>query len=99
MKECEMARYRVAHYPRRNTWLAYKEDGSFYWQEGIKGSHLFPNYKSARDALDTLPDEKLMYGESYKLRCTFMKFYDSNEHFKQEQEYLYNKRLLRSFGY
>ena len=95
-----MARYRVAHYPLSGVWLAKNADGSFEWKEdGSKEAYLFPNYKTARAALDTLPDETLMYGESYKRKCLFIKFYDSDEHFKQEQEYLANKRILRSWGY
>jgi hypothetical protein len=97
-----MARYRLAHYPRRSTWMCKNEDGSFFWYEGddaSKKAHQFDNYKQARAALDSLPDEKLMYGESYKKRVIFMKFYDSDEHYKQEQAYLDNKRTLRSWGY
>lgn len=96
-----MARYRIAHYPSRDTWLCRSDDGSFYWKESCKASeaHLFPNYRQARAALDSMPDEKLMYGESYKTKCLFMKFYDSKEHFEQEQEYLADRRVLRDWGY
>jgi hypothetical protein len=78
------------------------EDGTFFWYTGedaIKKSHLFQNYKEAKAALDSLPDEKLMYNESYKKKCTFMKFYDNDEHYKREQAYLEDKRVLRSWGY
>lgn len=96
-----MARYHISHYPRRNTWLC-EIDGKYQWYTGLdayKKSYRFPNYKEARAALDTLPDEKLMYGESYKMKCYFMKSYDSDEHFKQEMQHLRDKRLLRDFGY
>jgi hypothetical protein len=97
-----MARYHIAHFPRSKTWMCKNEDGAFFWYEGddaYKKAHKFDNYKQARAALDTLPDEKLMYGESYKTKCHFMKSYDSDEQFKQEQAYLENKRTLRSWGY
>lgn len=96
-----MARYKIAHYPKSQTWLC-EIDGKYQWYTGedaVRKAHRFQNYKEARAALDTLPDEILMYGESYKMKCHFMKFYDSDEHFKQEMQHLRDKRLLRSWGY
>lgn len=95
-----MARYRVSHAVTRNTWIHKNPDGTFRWDEGSKQAELFPNYKTAKAALDSLPIEKLMYNVDYRTKCTFMKFYDSDEHYKQEQAYyLENKRLLRDWGY
>lgn len=96
-----MARYHISHYPKHNTWLC-KTGTQFYWYTGEdahRKAHRFQNYKEARAALDTLPDEKLMYGESYKMKCHFMKSYDSAEHFKNEMESIRSRRLLRSWGY
>lgn len=93
-----MARYRVSHDLDR-TWITKKADGTFCWAEDYKSAELFPNYKAARAALDSMPDEMRLYNESYKRKVRFMKFYDSDEHFKQEQEYLENKRTLRDWGY
>lgn len=96
-----MARYRVSHDIDRDTWIAKNPDGTFRWAtgEGYKAAHLFPNYKAARAALDSLPEEKRMYNESYKKRVHFMKFYDNEEHMKREDAYRENKRILRDWGH
>lgn len=91
-----MARYKIAHDLDR-TWVSKDEYGFYYWGDSYSSATLFPNYKAAKTALETLPVEKRMYGFPYK--PLFMKFYDSGEHFKQEQEYLSNKRILRDMGY
>jgi hypothetical protein len=89
-----MARYRIAHDLDR-TWLSKKEDGTFFWGE-YEGCELFPNYKKAKEALDSVPVEMRMYNTPYKPR--FMKFYDSEEHRKKEEAYRDNMRLLRAWG-
>lgn len=95
-----MARYQVAHDLDR-TWICRLEDGTFYWgSEGSsKGAHLFPNFKAAKAALDSLPDEKRMYGFSYRQRVSFMKSYDSDEHFEREMADRDSRRFLRNAGY
>lgn len=92
-----MARYRISHDLDR-TWIGKKPDGTYHWVD-YKNAFLFPNYKAAKEALYSMPDERRMYGESFRTKVHYMKFYDSDEHFKQEQAYLENKRVLRSWGY
>lgn len=95
-----MARYRVGHDIGAG-WIARRDDGTFYWSgdSSTKSAHLFPNYRTAKEALDSMPDEKRSYGESYRGKVHFMRFYDSDEHFEREQAYLAEKRQLREWGH
>ena len=90
-----MARYRIAHDLDR-TWLTKQPDGSFHWAPNYEAAELFPNYRKARAALETVPVEKRMYGFPYK--PLFMKFYDSEQHREQEEAYKANLKLLRDWG-
>lgn len=92
-----MAKYRVSHDIDR-TWICRDPDGKYTWGL-LKDAVLFPNYRTAKAALDSMPDEKRMYNELYRKRCYFMKFYDSVEDMRREDEYKANKRLLESWGY
>lgn len=97
-----MAQYRVAHDLDRDSWINLTTDSDrevkYAWGP-YETRYTFPNYQSARAALDSLPDEKRMYGESYKKRVKFMKHWDSSAEMEREMRYLDNKRLLRNWGY
>lgn len=85
-----MARYKIAHDLNR-TWLC-RDGNGFKWGD-YENATLFPNYKEAKRALDTMPEERRMYNAPYK--PAFMKFYDSEKHLEQEREYLKIKRFYR----
>lgn len=66
-----MARYKVVHDLHR-TWICKNKDETYYWGP-YENSFKFQNYFKAKAAVDSLPDEKRMYGESYKKRIHYMK--------------------------
>lgn len=89
-----MARYRIAHDVDR-TWLCWDDQTQKYFWGLYASASLFLNYKDARAALDTMSVEKRIYGFPYEPK--FMKFYDNDDHYKRENEYLANKRLQSSW--
>lgn len=88
-----MARYEISH-DLDKKWICEK-DNAFYWGDR-KDVYRFSNYKKALEAVLSLPDEKRMYGVSYRTRIHYMKFHDSEEHRKSEARYLEAKRFHNS---
>lgn len=66
-----MARYKVAHDLDR-TWVGRGPNGEWAWVP-YERAFKFSNYFKAREAVDSMPDEKRVYGFSYKQRINFMK--------------------------
>lgn len=94
-----MARYRLFHPFSPRTWVCENPDGSYSWREvkNFKESKLFPNFKAAKAAFDSMPIEYAMYHDPIKPH--YMKFFDSPEQREREEKYQENMRLLRQWGH
>lgn len=66
-----MARYKVGHDLDR-TFIGKGENGNWDWVPYAQ-AFKFANYFRAKEALLSMPDEKRMYGFSYRPKCIFMK--------------------------
>lgn len=60
-----MARYKVAHDLHPRTWIGLDSEGKWAWLP-YEQAYKFQNYFKAKEALDSLPVERRMYGFPYK---------------------------------